>query len=269
VGGRFCAACGEEWTEGRDYSLRRFAHESVASLTDLDSSLLRTLRTLLGSPGTLTADYFAGRRRHWLSPLKVFFVCNVVFFFVQSATHSTILSSTLAVYRRYQPFRSWARPLVDHRIAERGISLREYATAFDAMAVSQAKTLVIVMAPLLALVVAIVFARRRRYFVEHLVFAIHFYAWFLLIVPAIQGLLGLLFVGLYAAAGISESVVTDASIGLVMLAVCTAYLTPAARRFYGTGPWASAVASLVIAASVVVVLQAYRWMLFYTVFLLT
>ena len=41
VDARFCGACGEEWTAGRDYSLRRFARESVAAVADLDSTLLR------------------------------------------------------------------------------------------------------------------------------------------------------------------------------------------------------------------------------------
>jgi hypothetical protein len=270
VDARFCGACGEEWTAGRDYSLRRFARESVAAVADLDSTLLRTLAALVGCPGELTAAYFGGARRRYLAPLKVFFVCNVVFFFVQSVTHMSMLSSPLHVYLHYDPFQRVARGIVQHRLAERGTTADAYGAVFDPESVSQAKTLVILMCPMLALPLAALYARSRRYFVEHLVFALHFYAFFLLAIPAFSGIMASLLIGWQLlGGGLPQWANSDSAVGLMMFSLLATYTAVAMRRYYGGGPAAVAVRTLGLVLSMYAVLQAYRFVLFFTVLAVT
>ena len=270
VEGRFCGACGEEWTAGRDYSLRRFARESFAAVADLDSTLLRTMAALVGRPGELTAAYFGGARRRYLAPLKVFFACNVVFFFVQSVTHMSMLSSPLHVYLHYDPFQGVARGIVQHRLAERGTTAQAYAAVFDPESVSQAKTLVILMCPMLALPLAALHARSRRYFVEHLVFALHFYAFFLLAIPAFTGIMASLLIGWQLlGGGIPRWVNDDSAVGLMMFSLLATYTAVAMRRYYGGGFVAVGVRTLLLVVGMYAVLQAYRFVLFFTVLAVT
>jgi hypothetical protein len=270
VDARFCGACGEEWAAGRDYSLRRFARESVAAVSDLDSTLLRTLAALIGRPGELTAAYFGGERRRYLAPLKVFFVCNVVFFFVQSVTHMSMLSSTLHVYLHYDPFQGVARGIVQHRLADRGMTVDAYGAVFDPESVSQAKTLVILMCPMLALPLAALYLRSHRYFVEHLVFALHFYSFFLLAIPAFIGILSsLLIVWQLLGGAVPQWVNSDSAIGLTMFALLATYTAAALRRYYGGGVAGVAARTGVLVLGMYVVLQAYRFVLFFTVLAVT
>ncbi|HET6764439.1 MAG TPA: DUF3667 domain-containing protein [Longimicrobiaceae bacterium] len=265
-GTRFCGECGEPRVRERDYSLRRFLRESFASVTDLDSALFRSLAALIGRPGELTADYFSGGRRRYLAPLKVFFLCNVVFFFVQSVTHTGVLSSPLHVYTHYDPFQRVATGIVQGRLAARGITQSEYARVFDPESVSQAKTLVIVMAPMLALLLALLYLRSRRFFLEHLVFSVHFYAFFLLAIPAFMGLAALLVTGWMALGGPRPQwIESDGAAGLLMFCICAVYLRFAIQRYYGGHPLAVVGRTLLLAPGLLAALQAYRFILFFTV----
>jgi len=65
----------------RDLSARRFFQKLFDELADmpLKFKTVRTLRGLL-TPGWLTAEYLAGRRQAYLTPLKVYLVCAAIFF---------------------------------------------------------------------------------------------------------------------------------------------------------------------------------------------
>jgi hypothetical protein len=270
MGTPFCGQCGEPRVRQRDYSLRRFLRESFASVTDLDSTLLRSLAAAIARPGELTADYFSGRRRRYLTPLRVFLICNVVFFFVQSVTHSSILSSPLHVYTHYDPFQHLARPIVERRLAARGLTADAYGGVFDPESVRQAKTLVIVMCPMLASLLALTYARSRRYFLEHLVFTLHFYSFFLLAIPAFTGITSLLVLGWMRLGGAAPWWInSDSVVGVLMLTLCAVYLRVAMQRYYGGHRLAVIARTLVLGAGLLAALQAYRFLLFFSVLAMT
>jgi hypothetical protein len=86
VTGRYCAACGQR-LEPPLHSLWHFTQVATEDLTHADSRLWRTLGALLFRPGYLTREFLAGRRAHYLPPLRLYLVISVVFFLWASATH--------------------------------------------------------------------------------------------------------------------------------------------------------------------------------------
>jgi len=84
--GPFCAACGQRRIEPGDLSVRRFFTELAGEVGTLGLKFktVRTLRSLL-IPGLLTAEFLAGRRQPYLSPMKVYFVCAAIFFLAAPA----------------------------------------------------------------------------------------------------------------------------------------------------------------------------------------
>ena len=264
--GRFCSACGEEKAGGADYSLRRLLGEVLNVITGVESNIFRSFAGLIAKPGFLTSEYCAGRRKPYLKPLQLFLFCNIVFFFLQPYTGFNTLSTPLSVHLHYLPYSRYAREKVDEVVAARGVTLDEYRIRFDATIENQAKTLVILMIPMFALAMLALYWREGRYFVEHLIFSTHFYSFFLLLVPATmllsQAVVGLARRGLTVpAALLSDFVVTT-----VMLLLCAAYLFPALRRVYGQGWALTTLKCLILTAGVIVVIQAYRFILFFTTF---
>jgi len=75
----FCPQCGQK---NKDYSLsfRDLFSEFLEELLDVDSRVLRSLRLLFSAPGFLTAEYVKGRRVSYLSPVRLYLVASVLFF---------------------------------------------------------------------------------------------------------------------------------------------------------------------------------------------
>lgn len=264
----FCPNCGERRVESEDYSLRRFLGEAFNILTSFESNLFRSFATLIKRPGLLTTEYFKGRRKSYLKPLQLFIFCNLIFFFVQSFAAFNSLTTPLYVHLNMLPYSQQARSLVERELQERKITYDEYRPRFDAAIEGQAKTLVIVMVPLYALLMQVLYWRtRRRYYVEHLVFSTHFFAFFLLFLPALHLTLltlarGSSAVGLHVPALLRN----DTFLTLLMLFLCGIYLWFALRRVYVQGKIMTTIKCVALVGCIMAVIQLYRLILFFTTF---
>lgn len=266
-GGRFCPDCGEERVAREDYSLRRFLGEAFNILTSVESNLFRSFATLLTRPGKLTAEYFRGRRKSYLKPLQLFIFCNLIFFFVQSYGGFNSLTTPLYVHLNMLPYSQPARVMVERDLLERRMTHDEYRPRFDAAIGAQAKTLVIVLVPIFALPLLALYWRKGRYYVQHLVFSTHFFAFFLLFLPALSLSVMALMRGLAAVGLRSPAFFTnDAYLTLFMLSMCGTYLWLALRRFYGEGKLLTTVKCAALVACLMGGVQLYRFILFFTTF---
>ncbi|HXU51007.1 MAG TPA: DUF3667 domain-containing protein [Casimicrobiaceae bacterium] len=79
AGDVFCAHCGQE-TKIALPTARQFMREAAGRYVAFDGRLWRTLRALLVRPGFLTREYFAGRRRRYVRPGRLFLVTSIVAF---------------------------------------------------------------------------------------------------------------------------------------------------------------------------------------------
>jgi hypothetical protein len=260
----FCPGCGERPLIARELSLRGLFDKLFQALTSIDGKMVRTFRALLTRPGELTVAYTRGQRRPYIGPVQLFLLANVVFFGAQSITHLNVFSSPLSSHLNTQDWSLLAQQMVVHRLADRAQTLAQYATVFDRAAVFNAKWLVIVMALAFALVLPLVSLPRRRPFVAHVVFALHLYAFLLLLfsvalaVPAVSQLAG----GNGLAAGPMDHVLS-----IAMLAACAVYLFFALGAAYGDAVVARVLKAALLAVCAGALVLGYRFLIF--VFTLT
>ncbi|HEV2131120.1 MAG TPA: DUF3667 domain-containing protein [Longimicrobiaceae bacterium] len=266
---RYCPSCGEKQVSEEDRSLRRFLGEAVHTFTNLESSVFRTCGALVARPGHLTAEYLAGRRKRYIRPLQLFIICNLLFFVVQPYLGLDMLTTPLDTHLHHL-YGSFARELVEARIEARGTSLETYAEEFNRTVALQARSLVIVMVPIFALFVYALYGGERRYFVEHLVFSLHFFAFFLLFFIAFIAIL-LASLHLLVSTGSSGAVLrlerSADDLSLVFaLASFSWYLTSASRRAFGGSGVSNALKAATLAVLTIFVLMLYRMILFFTTF---
>jgi len=266
----FCASCGERRLSPRDLTIRHFAIEASRQVSDLESGLLRTLRALITRPGLLTREYMSGRRRLYLSPFQLFLLCNLAFFIGEKGVGASVLSTHLTTHVSQQPYSPLARRMVDAAIRQRGETEQHYAAAFNATVDAQASTLVIAMVPLFALIFAGVEWRKRRPWLQHLVFAFHFVGVFLLLFIALGALLiagallGDRVLGVDASRLIEEY--ENTLVPWFMTGMSTLYLTLGFRCAYGDGWVGALIRGVVVSSLLIVVLFAYRLILFFTTY---
>ena len=77
----YCGACGQRRIDP-DPTLREVLHELAEQFLQWDGRIASTFRLLVTRPGELTLEYLAGRRVRYLSPLRLYLLCSVLFFFL-------------------------------------------------------------------------------------------------------------------------------------------------------------------------------------------
>jgi hypothetical protein len=75
----YCAQCGQETSLALP-TVRALLREAAGRYVALDGRLWRTMSALLFRPGFLTLEYFAGRRRRYIRPARLFLVLSIVLF---------------------------------------------------------------------------------------------------------------------------------------------------------------------------------------------
>jgi hypothetical protein len=264
--GKYCHNCGEKIRSSSDYSLRKFIEESVDVLTHYDSKLYRSVRLLMSRPGFLTQEFFAGRRIAYVKPVQLFLLINIAYFLAVSLFGWETFATPLEIHLNHSNYGSLARAMVDTRVAERNMSLEQYRTTFDHASATLSKSLVFTMIPFLALILQALYWRPRRYFVENLVFSIHFFSYLLVfLVPALV----FLKLVLLALRGLSHWDLigyADYAATIVGALAVVSYLFLALRRLRAQSVFLTLAKAILITFLSFYVLWIYRFVLFVVCF---
>lgn len=249
LSGPFCSACGQRSVPPRP-TTRELVGDAYGELVGWDGKLARTVRLLLVHPGGLTREVIEGRRIHYVTSVKLYLMCSVLYFLVQAGAPLPDLGASfdvgfgVGVGETPTPGEAaFAKAITSGRgslsEAERGLLEREIESQpwllrgmFRAMAEDYRGLMrragdamprvLFVLIPVLAAVLALFY--RGRHYPEHLYFAVHFGA-FVFIVLTIESL-----------TAYTRSLVAIAAAQLIGALVILVYGIVAQRRVYG-GSW--------------------------------
>ena len=295
--GAFCQTCGQKRFVESDRRFGHLVHQFLASATDLDGRIWRSVRALLFHPGLLSGEYFVGRRARWIAPISLFLAVNVVYFLAplhggdlslqfdrQVSGHVRALASDPDTKLSEEQLESsgqvhtlFTTKWMERRVQERdakarkdsnganGYTWRDYRIAYDAKADDVSKALIILHVPFAALMLMLVFVRRQRYFAEHFVFALHFFTFALLSLQLLVQIYALMKFALPSA-----WVPSDAALDWFIRALFPTYAVLAVRRAYTVG-WPASIAAggAMLFAVLVFNLYVYRSVQFLVTFALT
>ena len=265
VQGKFCPDCGEKKFGAADLSMRHFFTHALGEFFHFDSKIFRSFRLLFARPGFLTAEYLRGCRKPYLHPFQLFFVANLIYFLAQPYTGWSGLRTTLGVQMHQMSYSNFAVSLVARRIAARGITLEQFAASFDHVIDVQARTLVVLMVLMYAILLSLLQWRKHRFFGEHLVFSLHFTAfWLIAVFLLLYGGSTIVFRTLALFGVVVLHGRRDWLLFPVALAAIAVYAFLALRAVYRESVLSASIKSLVIAAAFHYVLDTYRFILFLT-----
>ena len=209
LAGRYCSACGQA-ADVRIPSFGGLVVDALGDVFNFDSRVWRSLATLV-RPGRLTARFLEGRRARYTPPFRLYFITSLVFFAVFSlgrgGTSATepppviappvdIPDASSPPTTVAQPFgmdidenRGWRcnldnprmSPAVRARLqaackkmeADNGAS---YARAFA----DHIPVVMLVIIPLVAALMKLLYLFSKRGYVEHLLFFVHVHTFFFL-----------------------------------------------------------------------------------------
>jgi hypothetical protein len=182
LAGPYCHGCGQKAFAADNLSVGSIAREARDEISSLDFQTVRTIRGL-ARPGFLTDEYLSGRRQPYLSPLKLYLVCAAIFFLVAPSAGFTLDDLTR------QDTTGLLERLAAARMKARGIDRRLFAERFDLRLQTVYTVGLSVSVIGTALLLSLLFRRRKQPFGAHLVFALHYVA-FLYLAAMVIGILG-------------------------------------------------------------------------------
>lgn len=261
----YCAECGERQPTRRDFTTTTLIREAAGEFISIDGRLWRSVVALLSKPGFLTQEYFSGRRTRFMRPFSLFVLLNVAFFFIQPYTGMFHYS-----YAQYVDT-DGLRDMATKKRHALGQTEQTFARQFDLGLADQKKSILLVAIPVFAIVLTVLYARSGRSFVEHMVFAVHSYAFMVFYLLAV-GTLGftilLWFVRLlHAPPAILHALDGEMALLVVVGSGMVWYIQAGLRRYYGSGRLASLARALVLFAVQGFLIATFHTLLFHTVLL--
>lgn len=171
----YCGRCGEKRRDHADWKLSRMAAETFAEITDLEhSKLWQTLRLLVFKPGQLTREYWSGRRKRFLGPVKLY----LVIFALQLVLYSIHRSTAIYDVRTLVAIDSTGKfaQRLDEWANKRGVPTPQFVEEINSRWQRYNYWSQFVYPLFVALALKLILRRRRLYFAEHLIFALHILA---------------------------------------------------------------------------------------------
>jgi len=265
---RYCPQCGQSDREFQR-ALPPLVGELIQEAFEVDSRLVRSMKTLLFKPGALSLEFSRNRRADYVSPVRLYLFASLVFFFALSLTtefaapdgamaelEAPVSASESDIARLREMLAPARRDELDDLLGRGESSIARRAAQQLASAVAadppgpvgrymvgavvdglhdpadmletlldQLPVAMFVMLPVYAGLLKLFYLNRRRFYVEHLVFALHVHT-----VTFIVFTLVLLLPA--AAARPAVSGVADI-VGDAMLWVLVGYQYLALKHFYG------------------------------------
>jgi hypothetical protein len=201
----YCSHCGQE-TNLKPPTLLEFAQQFGGNYLAMEGALWRSLKLLLFRPGQLTREYFVGRKRRYVLPLRLYLTVSLIALLalrlsgmVMGPSESAVqvkldkpgeldnvvlrLGQRQAGLRNGQFFCEDLPAVVCERVRAR-ITLNPQAMEqalrqLPQRMVANWGTVMFALLPLFAAQLKLVYLRRGMRWSEHLVFALHLHAfWF-------------------------------------------------------------------------------------------
>ena len=246
-------------------SARDVAAEAVAEFVSVDKRIWRTLVTLVSRPGELTKEYFAGRGARYTRPFTFFVLLNVAFFFLQPYTGLFTYSYASYVGSDGRMARAEAKR------SELGMTQGEFAVRFNDVLKDQKKSLLLFAVPVFALVVWGLYAGTGHHVVEHLVFAVHTYAFLIFFMLAAGTVFIGVFIRLLLLVGVPGRIlnllVHESGLITVLAVGMVGYMTLALRRYFGSPVLTAVPRAIALFVTQGLLILAYRDLLFHTTML--
>ena len=199
----FCPACGQE-TNLKPPTLAAFAQQFGGAYLATEGALWRTLKLLLLQPGELTCRYLAGRRKHYVLPLRLYLTISLVTLLLVRVLGGVQVD--LAKVQGFDPKKADAIPIViaggragmkngqffctdlppwlcgklKARVDLDAPAFQREIERFGERFVANLGAAMFVLLPSFALWLKLAYRNRRLHYTEHLVFALHLHAfWFI------------------------------------------------------------------------------------------
>ena len=196
---KYCKECGQNNTKVH-VSFGHFLYDYLGSSYNFDTKVLATLRDLLIYPGRMTIHFNQNKRARYVSPIKFYIFVSFIFFLLYSVEKkrerreelfnapsgvvfdiSADSTSKQAIESEFaeQANDGWMEKQVKQQIKK--FDRKEFASMLSEKIDENIPRLMFLLMPLFALLLKLIFRKKKWFYVEHLVLSIHWHTFFFMV----------------------------------------------------------------------------------------
>ena len=199
--GNYCANCGEEM-EPRVLRIRHYIRDVFQELLSFDSKFLHSIPALLFKPGFLAKEFVAGRRKRYLSPLKLHIIIAILMFlsigYILRTQFDIQLTKLNKDHKIDSVFSAARQENAVNGDTTKVPTVDDIKTATDYVQGMETEVgpyvLLLCSTPTFAFCLKLLYRKRKKLFVEHLIFSLYFFSFtYLIFIPPILWLHSYLF----------------------------------------------------------------------------
>lgn len=270
--GSYCSSCGQKYAD-----IHRPFKEILADLFDalnLDARIIRTLVPFITKPGFLTSEFLEGRRKKYTSPLRLYLLMSLLFFFLaqvtsrsfvenqnnavfnfsNDSTETSLLNDSLAIELLKNDSISFVtidtsgskgalrKEAIGERFKQSIIKALTDKNFFVKSLYKNISYILFILMPAFALILKILYIRRKRYYIDHLVFSLNMHSFALLFFSLL-----LVLKQIFPAVG------DGFNLGLILLLI---YFTMGMKRFYKQGLFKTIIKEIILGLVYTILLMA-------------
>ncbi len=155
---QYCSNCGQKNVEVLE--LKIIIKDFFKDVFELDSRVFLTLKYLLFKPGFLTKEYWLGKRKRYISPMRLIIITSFIYFIMVPFLFD---ESETFFYKDDQPTANQKKvylEAIDARLKTMVISLEKYAT--------------LIATPFLTFILSWLYRNRGLLYLHHIIVWLHF-----------------------------------------------------------------------------------------------
>ena len=200
---KYCPFCGQKKIQKEDYTFKRLLKESIFDSLHIDAKLFNSIFPLLFRPGYLTKQWLAGKHVRYFKPFKMFLVISILYFLLASINEHYLIKYGIPDQKRKGSigFSFSNMPDSVNRPTNEVIAPDEMmdfmdrqGEKFDKMGneriteylVKNISKLIVLLIPVVALLLKIIYIRKKKLYYEHLIFTLHLHGFVFLFAVIIE-----------------------------------------------------------------------------------
>lgn len=261
--GKFCNQCGEKVFDENDKQLSHIFREVFHFITHLDNKFLKTLRLIFSKPGFASKEFCEGKRKKYFKPISLYLIAVVVYLLFPLLQGLNI-SFANHIQNNKQLGLGYSKTWAIKKLKAKNLTEIELAERFDQTSPKLAKILLLVLLPLTAMALSLIFLKKKVFFFDHFIMATELNTVFVLVFFLILPAFLLLFSNV---SGLPLRYGDNWFYGSVQFLIFLAILISAFRRFYSVPFMKAILSSLLFILIYVVVIFIYRQLVFMLVML--
>lgn len=245
----FCPNCGQKALPDH-LTFKYFFHEFINNIFSFDSRFLITIKYLILKPSFLSKEFINGRRIGYINPIQLFMFASFLYFLVNSFmflkedsgntdlvrfqdNDKNILGDSLEIQQVDSLFiiqNSDGIDTINNSYVGEFLKKGQEFNAMDKEEQNEKMSrnisyAVFLLTPLFALYIGWFFKRKKRHYLENIVFSLHFHAFYYIA--------GVLFLFL-------DKLLPEDTETLILLVLVIVYLLIAVKKFYNFS-WVSSI----------------------------